>query len=63
MMDISTLYMIIHGLTTVGGLFTFLIRNENRMTKIETRLDVLGKQHDRLTNYGTDFHTFGDPKK
>ena len=49
-------YLIIHGITTVGTMMLFLIRNEHRITKMETRLDYLEKSHDTLTARGTTPH-------
>lgn len=45
-------YLIIHGITTVGAILVFFIRNEHRMTKTETTLDLLLKDHDRRTAQG-----------
>lgn len=41
-MDLSAAiqsYLILHGVTTVGAIVIFLVRNEHRITKLETRLD------------------------
>jgi len=42
-------YLVIHGITTVGSVVIFLIRNEHRITKLETTLSLLKDQHDRYT--------------
>ena len=46
-------YLGLHAVTTVGTVVIFLIRNEHRITKMETRLDYLEKSHDTLTAMGT----------
>ena len=53
-------YLGLHAATTVGTVVIFLIRNEHRITKIETRLDYLEKSHDTLTARGTVPHA-SDP--
>lgn len=45
MMDHVGLYLLIHGTITVGSLIGFLIRNEHRLTKLETKLE----NHERYT--------------
>ena len=54
------LYLGLHAATTVGTVVIFLVRNEHRITKMETRLDYLEKSHDALTNRGTLPH-LSDP--
>lgn len=49
-------YLIIHGISTIGAIIIFLIRNEHRITKLETSLDNLKQSHDKLTDYGTNPH-------
>ena len=49
-------YLLIHGLSTVGAVVIFLIRNEHRVTKLETSFNNLKEIHDRLTNHGTIGH-------
>lgn len=34
-------YLILHGVATVGAMVVFLMRNEHRITKIETTLSLL----------------------
>lgn len=55
----TDIYLAIHGITTVGAIIIFLIRNEHRITKTETRLDYLEKSHDTLTAKGTAPHMLG----
>lgn len=58
-MDLTTAiqtYLAVHGISTIGAVVVFLIRNEHRITKIETRLDYLEKSHDTLTTKGTNPH-------
>jgi len=50
------IYLLAHGLTTVGAVVVFLIRNEHRITKLEIELLKLNESHDRLTDYGTLGH-------
>ncbi len=55
-MDLTTAiqtYLFVHGISTVGAMIIFLIRNEHRITKLETNLNNLKTSHDALTNYGT----------
>jgi len=47
------IYLAIHGFSTVGAIIIFLIRNENRLTKVEITLQLLKDQHDKITKYGT----------
>lgn len=64
-MDLTTAiqsYLLAHGITTVGAMVIFLIRNEHRITKMETRLDYLEKSHDTLTAHGTVPHGQDPPK-
>lgn len=49
-------YLAIHGISTIGAVVVFLIRNEHRITKMETRLDYLEKSHDTLTAKGRIGH-------
>ena len=56
MSHIEIIYLTIHGVTTVGTVIVFLVRNEHRITKMETRLDYLEKSHDTLTAKGTIGH-------
>ena len=49
-------YLVVHGLSTVGAIVIFLVRNEHRITKLETSFNNLEKTHDWLTNYGTNPH-------
>lgn len=51
-----TSYLIIHGIATVGSVVVFLIRNEHRITKLETTLALLKEQHDRYTSPTLDLH-------
>ena len=46
------IYLIIHGITTIGAVVAFLLRTEHRMTRTETRLDTIEKQHNVMTAYG-----------
>lgn len=58
-MDLSTAiqtYLIVHGISTVGAIVVFLIRNEHRITKVETNLNNLKDSHDQITHYGTIGH-------
>ena len=59
MTDLNTAiqtYLIIHGVSTVGAIAIFLIRNEHRITKVETTLNNLKDSHDQLTGHGTIGH-------
>ena len=59
MIDLTTAvqsYLIIHGVSTVGAILIFLIRNEHRITQLETNLNNLKKSHDVLTDHGTIRH-------
>lgn len=49
-------YLLVHGISTVGAVVIFLIRNEHRITKLETNFNNLQKSHDSLTNHGTKGH-------
>jgi len=62
MTETITTYLVIHGVTTVGAVIIFLIRNEHRITKLETTLTILKEQHDRLTAKGTAAHTIDHQK-
>lgn len=55
-------YLVIHGVSTVGAIVVFLIRNEHRITKVETSLGSLKESHDTLTDHGTIRHGFGEIK-
>uniref|UniRef100_A0A6H1ZW90 YvrJ family protein n=1 Tax=viral metagenome TaxID=1070528 RepID=A0A6H1ZW90_9ZZZZ len=64
-MDLSAAiqtYLVIHGVSTVGAVIVFLIRNEHRITKLETSLNNLKESHDALTDHGTIRHDFGENK-
>lgn len=64
-MDLSTAiqtYLIVHGISTVGAVIVFLIRNEHRITKLETSHQALKESHNALTDHGTIRHDFGDNK-
>lgn len=59
------IYLGLHAATTVGTVVVFLVRNEHRITKMETRLDYLEKSHDAYTAKGTAFlpsHPLNQPK-
>lgn len=49
-------YLSIHGVSTIGTIVLFLIRNEHRLTKLETTVALIKEQHDALTNVGTIGH-------
>lgn len=49
-------YLIAHGITTVGAIIIFLVRNEHRITKLEANHSNLKDQHDILTAMGTTPH-------
>lgn len=49
-------YLLVHGLSTIGAVVIFLVRNEHRVTKLETSFNNLKETHDRLTNHGTIGH-------
>lgn len=55
-MESLYIYLGIHGLTTVGSIIIFLIRNEHRLTKLEVSHDNLKTSHDVLTSHGTISH-------
>jgi len=58
-MDLPTAiqtYLCVHGVATVGAIVIFLIRNEHRITKVETILNNLKESHDELTDHGTIKH-------
>ena len=60
MTDLTTLmvsYLVIHGITTIGTIILFLIRNEHRITKLETRLNY----HEKSPH--TPTITLDHPKK
>jgi hypothetical protein len=50
------IYLAIHGTATVGSLVAFMVRNEHRITRIETKLENLEKSHNMLTDHGTIGH-------
>ena len=52
----TTAYLIIHGVTTLGAMVTFLVRNEHRITRLETTVTLLKEQHDRYTMPAFPFH-------
>jgi hypothetical protein len=56
MMEPLYIYLAIHGLTTVGSVIVFLIRNEHRITKLEVVQNNLKTSHDVLTCHGTIPH-------
>ena len=42
MIDLTTAilyYLLIHGVSTIGAIIVFLVRNEHRLTKLETTLE------------------------
>jgi len=49
-------YLLVHGISTVGAVVIFLVRNEHRVTKLETSLDNLQKSHDIFTDHGRIGH-------
>ena len=49
-------YLVIHGISTIGAVLVFLIRNEHKVTKLETTLNNLKESHDTLTEHGTIGH-------
>jgi len=49
-------YLVGHGIATLGAIILFLIRNEHRITKVETAFNLLKESHDTLTNHGTKPH-------
>lgn len=49
-------YLLVHGLSTIGAVVIFLVRNEHRVTKLETTLNNLKESHDTLTDHGTIGH-------
>ena len=49
-------YLLVHGISTVGAVVIFLIRNEHRITKLEVSHDSLKASHDALTRHGTVSH-------
>jgi hypothetical protein len=55
-------YLIIHGVSTIGAIVIFLIRNEHRVTKVETTLNNLKESHDALTSHGTIQHRIDKTK-
>lgn len=55
-------YLVVHGITTVGAIIVFLIRNEHRITRLESNFTNLKNSHDALTNRGTIRHDFGENK-
>jgi hypothetical protein len=56
MMNGTEIYLVIHGITTVGALVGFLIKNESRLTRLETTLKLFHDEHMRITGqvYGKD---------
>ena len=59
MIDLTTAvqtYLAIHGVSTIGTVVIFLIRNEHRITRLETTLNHLKESHDVLTEHGTIGH-------
>lgn len=51
-------YLLLHGVSTIGAIILFLIRTEHRITKLETRLDDLKEEHDKITSLNTKHHSF-----
>ncbi len=51
MLDPTHVYFVVHGVATVGATVAFLIRNEHRMTVLETKLNRLQQEHDNLTSF------------
>ena len=51
-----TTYLLVHGIITVGSVLTFFIRNEHRITKVETTVALLKEQLDRHTSLAFDLH-------
>lgn len=49
-------YLLVHGVSTIGAIIIFLIRNEHRLTETETTLKLLKDQHDIITGRGTIPH-------
>ena len=49
-------YLVIHGVSTIGTIIVFLIRNEHRLTKLEVSHENLKASHDVLTRLGTTPH-------
>jgi uncharacterized membrane protein YqgA involved in biofilm formation len=39
-----TTYLIIHGVVTIGAIFGFFLRIEHRLTKVETKMELLEKK-------------------
>ena len=52
-MTIEVLYLIFHGVVTLGALIGFLIKNDHRITTVEVELRALKESHDTLTHHGT----------
>lgn len=55
-------YLIVHGFSTIGVVVIFLIRNEHRVTKVETTLNILKETHDAITSHGTIQHRIDKTK-
>ena len=49
-------YLIIHGLSTVGAVIVFMLRNEHRVTKLDTNLDRIMREHDDITRKYGGYH-------
>lgn len=65
MIDLTTAvqtYLVVHGVSTVGAIVVFLIRNEHRITRLETSLNNLKESHDALTDHGTIGHKTSEIK-
>ena len=49
-MEGSIVYLLVHGIATVGAVIGFMVRSERRITWIETTLLELKRQHDIYTS-------------
>ena len=39
-----SVYLLIHAIVTIGALITFLLRQEHRLTRIETKMEYIEKK-------------------
>jgi hypothetical protein len=44
MNNLELTYLIVHGISTIGGLFVFLLRVEHRITRLETKVELMEKK-------------------
>ena len=45
MSNLEIIYLLIHGISTLGVLFMFFLRIEHRLTRVETKMENIEKGH------------------